>query len=211
LKLRTVINIVRRARLCLAALGMWGALSLPSTARAGADGVYFTTRSVLSAFFPASERVTYETVTLTPALKEHVARRLGYVPEAGRYTIFIATTRGNVDGYAVIDDQIGEHQPITFATKISPRAVVERVEVVTYREPRGDEVRDSRFRDQFVGKTAHDPLRLNHDVDAVTGATISSAAMAIAVRRAAVLVDELMVSRATAAATPPALPHTAAR
>jgi electron transport complex protein RnfG len=224
LKLRTVINIIRRPanefgsavlRLIIAAVGvaafLAGASGTPCRAWAGAEASYFTTRSVLASFFPASEKVTYETVALTPALKEHLARRLGYLPEASRYTIFIATTRGTVDGYAVIDDQLGEHQPITFATKFSPRAVVERVEIVAYREPRGDEVRDARFRAQFIGKTARDPLRLNHDVDAITGATISSAAAAVAVRRAAILVDEIMVARTASAAAPAVVRHTAVR
>ena len=56
-------------------------------------------------------------------------------------------------------------------------------------------MRDARFRRQFVGKTGRDPLRLNRDIDAVSGATISSGAMAVGVRRAAVLVDEIMVGR----------------
>jgi electron transport complex protein RnfG len=46
----------------------------------------------------------------------------------------------------VIDDELGLHQPITFATRLSSHGKVERVEIVVYREPRGAEVRDARFR-----------------------------------------------------------------
>lgn len=206
--MRTVINSPREpsarrfVALGLAMLAV--SLMPPSSARADTDVSYFTTRSVLRAFFPKSEKVSFRTVDLTPELKQRITRRLGYAPAAEHYTIFVATTRQDVDGYAIIDDQLGEHQPITFATKLSPRAVVERVEIVTYREPRGDEVRDARFREQFVGKTARDPLRLNHGIDAVTGATVSSAAAVVAVRRAAVLVDEVMVgATVTSAADAP--------
>ena len=216
--MRTVINIdsARRIfRLALTGVLLAGVVIMPGRARAdGAGGAgggasYFTTRSILAEFFPRSERVTYRTVVMDSGLKDRISRRLGYEPAAPRYTIFVATTGANIDGYAVIDDQLGEHQPITFATKLSVRAVVERVEIVAYREPRGDEVRDIRFRSQFVGKTARDPLRLNHDIDAVTGATISSGAMAVAVRRAAVLVEEAMVGHttvATAASSSPSGP-----
>jgi electron transport complex protein RnfG len=72
---------------------------------------------------------------------------------------------------------------------------------MVYREPRGDEVRDARFRKQFEGKTAQDPLRLDRDIDAVSGATISSASTAVAVRRAAVLVEELTAEASTLAST----------
>jgi hypothetical protein len=54
-------------------------------------------------------------------------------------------------------------------------------------------VRDPRFREQFVGKTAADPLRPGEEVVAVSGATISSRAMAVGVRRCLVLLDELVL------------------
>ncbi|HSY38009.1 MAG TPA: FMN-binding protein [Polyangia bacterium] len=162
---------------------------------------YFSTRAVLAAFFPKSERVTYRTLVLDPPLRARLRQRLGYAPARDRYTIFVAQTQGKVDGYAVIDDEVGLHQPITFATRLSTRGIIERVEIMVYREPRGDEVRDARFRKQFEGKTAQDPLRLDRDIDAVSGATISSASTAVAVRRAAVLVEELTAEGSALAST----------
>jgi electron transport complex protein RnfG len=179
--------------------GMLAMRTVSTDAHAETVPATLTTRSVLTEFFRKSQKVTYQTVTLAPVIKERIGRRLGYSLADGRYTIFTAMTGARIDGYAIIDDQLGQHQPITFATKLSPTAVVERVEIVAYREPRGDEVRDPRFRDQFIGKTARDPLRLNRDIDAVSGATISSAAMAVAVRRAAVLVEEIMLGHPTLA------------
>jgi hypothetical protein len=63
-------------------------------------------------------------------------------------------------------------------------------------------VRDPRFRKQFQGKTAQDPLRLNRDIDAVSGATVSSASLATGARRAAILVEELALGLSTVAAGP---------
>src|SRR5262252_5132614 len=122
-----------------------GAGLLP--ARAGAEATYFSsTRALLTEFFPKSERVGFRTFVLDPSVRARLTQRLGYAPARDRYTIFVATTQGKVDGYAVIDDEKGLHQPITFATRLSPRGMVERVEIMVYREPRGDEVRDPRFR-----------------------------------------------------------------
>jgi Na+-translocating ferredoxin:NAD+ oxidoreductase subunit G len=206
--LRAVIKIIR-GRLALVSLTLaltcaltWG--GWPSTARAQApeaETSYYSTRSVLAAFFPGSERVTYQTFALDPALRTRLAQRLGYAPARDRYTIFVAHTQGRVDGYAVIDDELGLHQPITFATRLSPRYIVERVEIMVYREPRGDEVRDARFRKQFEGKTAQCPMRLDRDIDAVSGATVSSASIAVGVRRAAILVEELAPGMSAAAPT----------
>lgn len=184
----------------VAALLLAAALLIAPAARA--ESTYFTTRALLADFFPKSQRVTFRTFTVDASLKARLRQRLGYSPAKDRYTVFIATTGGHVDGYAVIDDEPGLHQPITFATRLSPRAVVERLEIVAYREPRGDEVRDPRFRKQFEGKTAQDPMQLNRDIDAVSGATVSSASMAVGVRRAAVLVEELALGLSTLAAAP---------
>ncbi|HVV51278.1 MAG TPA: FMN-binding protein [Polyangia bacterium] len=193
-------------------------LGLPGAALAGllcvaaparAEVQYFSTRAVLTAFFPKSERVSYRTLVLDGATRARVARRLGYTPALDKYTVFVATTQGKVDGYAVIDDEKGLHQPITFATKLSPQGMVERVEIMVYREPRGDEVRDPRFRKQFEGRSSRDELRVSRDIDAVSGATISSASLAVGVRRATVLVDEVVAATAkpapgaVASASPP--------
>ncbi|HLK92623.1 MAG TPA: FMN-binding protein [Polyangia bacterium] len=183
-----------RAGVACALLGVVG-----TTPRAHAEAAYYTTRSVLSAFFPKSERVTYRTLVLDGATRKRLESRLGYVPALDRYTIFVALTQGKVDGYAVIDDEKGLHEPITFATKLSPQGTVERVEIMVYREPRGDEVRDPRFRKQFEGRTSRDALRLGRDIDAVSGATISSASLALGVRRATVLVEELVSAGARTA------------
>src|SRR5438477_12846455 len=117
---------------------------------ARAEGVYFSTRDLLADFFRSSETVTYKKIDLQAADRTRLERRLGYAPSRGSYTFFVAQTGGHVDGYAVIDEEQGEHLPITFAVKLTPGGVVERQEIVCYRESRGDEVRDSRFRKQFV-------------------------------------------------------------
>jgi len=180
----------------LALLALVGGQAAPARAEPS-EVVYATPKSVLASFFPKSERVTYRRLALDAHLKARLVQRLGYTPARDSYTIFVALTQGKVDGYAVIDDELGLHQPITFATRLSSRGVVDRVEIMVYREPRGDEVRDPRFRKQFEGKTAADPLRIDRDIDAVSGATISSASLATGVRRAAILVEELVLAAST--------------
>jgi H+/Na+-translocating ferredoxin:NAD+ oxidoreductase subunit G len=203
--LRTVIKIGGAVLALVAAV----AIATPSARAEDAprtETSYYSTRSMLAEFFPKSDHVGYRTFALDPSVRARLTQRLGYTPARDKYTIFVATTHGKVDGYAVVDDEKGLHQPITFATRLSPRGIVERVEIMVYREPRGDEVRDPRFRKQFQGKTAHDPLRLNRDIDAVSGATVSSASLAVGVRRATILVEELALGLSTLASGPAAVP-----
>jgi hypothetical protein len=187
-------------------LGLAAAIALTATgAPARAEGVYFSTPDLLRDFFRSSKAVGYRKVAIGPKERERLSRRLGYAPARDSYTFFVATSRAPdgaevVDGYAIIDEERGEHLPITFAVKLSPAGVVVRQEVVCYREARGDEVRAPRFRAQFVGKRASDPVSADDDIVAVSGATISSRAMAVGVKRALVLFDELLRDRAVTAA-----------
>jgi|SRR6185369_5215368 Na+-translocating ferredoxin:NAD+ oxidoreductase RnfG subunit len=159
---------------------------------ARADQVYFTARDLLADFFKSSQNVTYKKVQLDGSETQKLAQRLGYTPSKSSYTFYVATSGARVDGYAFIDEEKGEHLPITFAVKLSPTGKVMRQEIVVYRESRGDEVRDERFRAQFVGKSAADAIDTDSDIQAVSGATISSRAMAVGVKRAVVLFDELL-------------------
>jgi hypothetical protein len=189
-------NIRRYLGACAAAL----VVLMAAEHRATAEGVYFSTTDLLLDFFPTSKNVGYQKVVLSPADRTRLTRRLGYNPARDAYTFFIARTGNRIDGYALFDEENGEHLPISFAVKLSPQGVVERQEIVAYREPRGDEVRDSRFRRQFVGKSARDPLVTDDDIIAISGATISSRAMAVGVRRAVVLFEELIRSGPMASA-----------
>lgn len=178
------------------------AITLAGAARsARADQVYFTPRDLLADFFRSSQNVTYKKVELDSAEKLRLQHRLGYQPSKASYTFYVATSGGHIDGYAFIDEEKGEHLPITFAVKLSPEGKVMRQEIVVYREARGDEVRDEKFRAQFVGKSARDAIETDQDIQVVSGATISSRAMAVGVKRALVLFDELVKPTAVATAS----------
>jgi electron transport complex protein RnfG len=185
---------------CGRILALLAALVAFGSAPARAEGVYFSTADLLRDFFRDSKAVTYKKVEIAPKDRDRLMRRLGYAPAKQTYTFYVATSGTKVDGYALIDEENGEHLPITFAVKISPEGVVLRQEIVCYRESRGDEVRATQFRQQFVGKSARDPVMANQDIVAVSGATISSRAMAVGVKRALVLFDELVRGQVMTAA-----------
>ncbi len=161
------------------------AIALPASAVA--EGAYWTTPALLKDFFKASKKVGY--VKLRTAEHADALRaRLGYVPSKAEYVVFVARTGARVDGYAVIDDEQGQHEPITFGVKLDAEGRVERTEVMVYREGYGHEIREDRFRAQFVGRSPDQPLRFQHEVDAISGATISSKSAILAVQRALAIV-----------------------
>jgi hypothetical protein len=126
--------------IALLALTLSGAPSI-----AHADDVYWTTKDLLKDFFKSSERVTYVKVEGVQRKRELMSL-LGYTPQKDSYVVFVAKTGEMVDGYAVIDEEMGQHLPITFGVKIGKDGQVERLEVMIYREGYGDEIREKRFR-----------------------------------------------------------------
>lgn len=73
----------------------------------------------------------------------------------------------------MVDEVIGKHELITYAVGIGADGAVRGVEIMDYRESRGGEVRDPRWRAQFNGKRNASALRLDDDIQNISGATLS--------------------------------------
>lgn len=186
-------------------LGVAGALlvlGLGLFAKPAAADVYWDKPTLLKDFFAKSERVTFAKLALTPVQQQNLRKRLGY-DVSPNWTVYYGKTGERIDGVAVIDNELGQHQPITFGVLIGADGVLKRVEVMVYREAYGAEVQQTRFRNQFVGKTAGDALRHGSDIVAIAGATISSKSMANGVRRAMAMADELLLKPGLAKALVP--------
>jgi Na+-translocating ferredoxin:NAD+ oxidoreductase RnfG subunit len=79
---------------------------------------------------------------------------------------------------------------------LSKGGAVERVVILYFEEERGKPVADKSFLKQYVGKDAKSPLRLGDDIDAITGATVSSKSVTEAVRKAIALWDAVILKKA---------------
>lgn len=149
--------------------------------------VYLTPADALKLIFKNSKEVIKEEHPVTPEIQEQAKKLLGYDLPKSNYSFFVGKTDGKVDGYALIDEDMGKEMPFTFVTRINPDGKVAAVEIMVYRESRGGEVASKRFLSQFKEKKFNDELRLNGNIVNVTGATISSHSMVRGVRRALVL------------------------
>ena len=165
----------------LTALLAW---AVPGTATAQQ---FWKKSELLADMFPEADRVEPVELTLSEAMLEEARAHLGYGLPSARYVFYVARKGDALLGAALFDDQIGQHEPITFGLQFDPRGIVLRVEVVTYREAYGAEIRHARFRDQFRGKTDKDALLPGKDVRIVSGATYSSRSAAMVVRRGTLL------------------------
>jgi hypothetical protein len=103
------------------------------------------------------------------------------------------TTEG---GWFIVDEVVGKHEMITYAVALSPNGAVTGIEILDYVESYGYEVAEVQWRNQFIGKTAADPIKLNKDIQNIGGATLSCKHLTDGVKRVAVLYDLALKSQA---------------
>lgn len=141
----------------------------------------------LKTIFSSSQEIVSEKKTLDAAAKGRFKKELGYAPPKDQWSFFIARSGSTIDGYALIDNQVGKTEPITFLTAISPNGEVKAVEILAYRESIGGEVKDKRFLKQYERKKKTDPVRTGQDIQNITGATLSARAVSVGVKRGLIL------------------------
>ena len=152
--------------------------------------IYFSEDEAAQVMFPDSEKIRRETLTLTSDQKAFVEEVIGWEFPEYTFDVFIGETQGNVDGYALIQNTIGKHRPITYMVGVTATGECMNFEVMVYREARGNEIATKRFNYQYQGKTIGDPIRINRDIINITGATMSVRSASAGVKRVLVLVNE---------------------
>jgi Na+-translocating ferredoxin:NAD+ oxidoreductase RnfG subunit len=166
-------------------------LSLPATGRPTATGA-LTAAALLAAVVPASvcattfstadevARRTFSTATafadvlVTTTPEEAVALAVpGGLPHLGPVRTIEARQGDAALGRVVVDSVLGKFEQIDYAVALDAAGKVLAIEILTYREGHGAEVRLPAWRNQFVGKTAADPLKIGTDIANISGATLS--------------------------------------
>ena len=95
----------------------------------------------------------------------------------------------NDGGWFIVDEVVGKHEMITYAVGINPDGSIKQLEILEYRESYGFEVSEASWRQQFVGKKVASPLKLNQDIQNISGATLSSKHLTDGVKRLMVMHD----------------------
>ena len=123
-------------------------------------------------FFPGA-------VSITEMPISQDARIFGRPDEA-----IISEIKGASDllGYRVDCKVVSRSGPFRIRVLLDKQLYVKQATVISYPWDRGRDVCKRAFTRQFEGKGPDDPIRLNKDIDAMTGATISSHVMAEGVR-----------------------------
>ncbi len=158
--------------------------------------VFLTEEEAVKLMFPKSERVRKELLRVPMDKKAMIEERIGWKFPEESFDVYIGETGSQIDGYALVQNTIGKHKPMTYMVGVDARGHVSNVELLVFREARGSEVRTKRFNVQYEGKTVLDPVRINKDILNISGATMSVRSMTAGIKRVLVLVDEFYLKPA---------------
>lgn len=163
-----------------AALTLVAAAAFTPTAAFAVD--YLSVEQAAQLMFPQAERYDTRTLALDAAQLQQVAAA-GVTPRSARWPLRVALRNGQVLGYVVVDEVIGKFELITYAVGLKPDGSVSQVEVLSYRESHGYEIRLPAWRKQFVGKGPGAPLRVGDDIANISGATLSCSHVTDGIKR----------------------------
>jgi len=117
-------------------------------------------------------------------------RDLALAGDPSGVTAYAARDGAATVGYGVDLQVRSRSGPFRIRVLIDKDLVVRRVRVLEYIGARGGDVQSPRFLRRLEGKSLSDPIRIGKDVDVMTGATLSSKAVARGVRRSLRLLKE---------------------
>lgn len=151
----------------------------------GAD--YLSVAQAQALLFPGARQFAERPLKFTAEQRERIQQLAGTRQRSEQQAVWRAERDGQLLGWFIVDEVLGKHENITYATALSADGKVLGLEVMSYRETHGGQIREAAWRQRFVGKSLADPLKLDQDVPNISGASLSCRHVLDGVKRLLVL------------------------
>lgn len=145
---------------------------------------YLTVQQAQAQMFPLAVQWAGKSAVLSAEQLVSVAK-LGKVPARSANWKLLHALDGNGKsmGSVVVDQVVGKYELITYAVAVDTNGSIRGVEILSYRESHGSEIRLPAWRKQFLGKTEAAALKVGEDIALISGATLSCEHLTDGVRR----------------------------
>lgn len=153
---------------------------------------YLTVEQAQRAIFPDATTFKDASIDLNAEQMRQVEKLAGEPARSVHWRVFSAYKADALLGYVVLDDVIGKFELISYAVGLNPDASIKQVEILTYRESHGFEIRNSAWRKQFVGKTVQAGLSVGEGIANISGATLSCTHVTDGIRRIAAVAQVML-------------------
>jgi hypothetical protein len=173
LRMIRICIIVRQlvARIPFLAAGMAALVVPPAQVAIAAD--YMSIEAAQRGLFARADRFDEVVLALNPAQKQSVTDLAGPQPPHRSLRAWKAMHGNDLLGYVFVDEVLGRQDMITYAAGIDRSGRLGSLEVLSYRESHGGEIRGNAWRNQFDGREGLGQLRFGTDIKNIAGATLS--------------------------------------
>lgn len=145
--------------------------------------VCYTLDECLEILLPDAQDIKEEVKVLTAEQKKAIQdkAKVEFDPELEKDFHFYVSSQG----IAALETVRGKWGPVRFIASFDNQGKIKDVVILELTEKRGKPIKERKFLDQYSGKSAADPIKLNKDIKGIAGATISSRQMTDGVRKIA--------------------------
>lgn len=144
---------------------------------------YLTIEAAQKLMFPQAAGFESQPQRLTETQREEVEAASDVKLRTPEQPVWRVMAGDRPLGWFVVDEVYGKHEFITYAVALDTNGAVVSIEVLDYRETHGGEIRNPEWRAQFTGKRSGDALKLDEDIQNISGATLSCKHISEGVRR----------------------------
>jgi Na+-transporting NADH:ubiquinone oxidoreductase subunit C len=135
-----------------------------------------------TAFVPADVKLTREQM-------KALERNSGVRVRVDTQQLWRAQAGETFLGWLIRDEVLGKHEFIQWVLALNHDGSVRQIEILDYRETYGYEIRNEKWRAQFTGKRHGAKLKLDGDIQNISGATLSCRHIGDGVKRLLALYD----------------------
>lgn len=170
----------------------WNPVALVSIAAIGGGMIPLVAHAKIYLSIEQAQKLIFGNATLTHkpiVLSEDIQKQMRSASSVSHPFDSHRIWKTAQGGWFIVDEVVGKHEMITYALGISPDGSVKQIEILEYRESYGHEVAQEKWRAQFVGKTGSSVLKLNKDIENISGATLSAKHLTDGVKRLLVMYD----------------------
>lgn len=150
---------------------------------------YLSIPQAQKVLFPEASIFLEAAIHLSDDQLKTIKQRAGVRQRSATQQVWRAEKNGELLGWFLVDDVVGKHEFITYGTAISVSGTVVGIEILSYRETHGGQIRKPEWREHFKGKTLDDKFKLNKDIPNISGATLSCRNVTDGVKRLLVIYD----------------------
>ena len=155
----------------LAVSGIAALVIPPAQVAVAAD--YLSIDAAQRGLFAQADHFDEIVLALNAAQKQSVTDLAGPQPPHRSLRAWKALRGSDLLGYVFVDEVLGRQDMITYAVGIDAAGRMGTLEVLSYRESHGGEIRGTSWRNQFDGREGLQRLRFGTDIKNIAGATLS--------------------------------------